>query len=184
MSLPIPIGKSLRKIFGIREGSINEEKMIPLQCHSENIFLDAYYKVSNEILRRAQKQLGLPREEVILRKLIPQDLGLKQPLSSFNLKKGLNKKVIETTSEKRFMAINGFTIPKNCSISQIQIWRAGEKIRHWHIEGFEGTYFFDDPFLIDMNQLLQIDMYSEIKKKQKLIFHGSVTEERGTTINP
>ncbi len=151
---------------------------------SESIFLDAYNKASNEIIRRAHEQLDLSREKLILRGLIPQDLGLKKPFYKFNFEKGLNKNVIKTTPKRRFITINGFTIPKNCSISQIIVWRGGGKIRHWHIEGFEGTYFLDDPFLIDMNQSLRIDMYSESKKIQKLIFHGSVTEERGRTINP
>lgn len=180
MSLTIPIGKSMRKVFGIKE-PIEEEKRF---YASEKIFLDAYNKACIEILGRAQRRWKLPRENVILRRLISQDLGLKEPFYKFNFKKGLNKNVIKTTPKRIFIAVNGFTIPKNCSISQIIVWREGRKIRHWHIEGFEGTYFLDDPFLINEGELLRIDMYSESKKKQKLIFHGAITEERGGTINP
>ena len=175
MGLPIPIGEHLKQKFNIRETRFYK---------SEEIFLNAYNMASNEILRRIREQLKLPEEEIILRSLIPQDLELEKPLSNFNLEKGWNKDVIEIIPKRRFIAINGLTIPKTCSISQIIIWRGKNKVRHWHIEGFKGTYLFDDPFLIDMNQLLKIDMYSESKKKQKLIFHGSVTEERGKTINP
>ncbi len=181
MSLLIPIGKSLRKIFDIKGKPIIEKQRF---YTSEGIFLDAYNKASNEILRRAIYDLEVPREEVILRRLISQDLGIKEPFYKFNFKKGLNKNIIKIIPKRRFIAINGFTIPKNCSISQIIVWREGKKVRHWHIEGFEGTYFVDDPFLVDMNQSLRIDMYSESKKIQKLIFHGSITEERGNTLNP
>jgi len=179
MSLPIPVGEELKE--KVKENFNIREKRF---YRSEAVFLDAYNKASCEILRRIYKQLKIHREDVILRRLIPQDLGLEKPLSNFNLEKGWNKDVIKTIPKRRFIAINGLTIPKNCSISQIIIWRGKNKIRHWHIEGFNGTYFFDDPFLIDMNQLLKIGMYSESKKKQKLIFHGSVVEELGRTINP
>ncbi|GAG99757.1 unnamed protein product, partial [marine sediment metagenome] len=37
--------------------------------------LDARNKCCNEVLRRAQEQLGLPREEIILRPLRPEDIG-------------------------------------------------------------------------------------------------------------
>ncbi len=175
MSLPIPIGKNVKEKFNIRDERFYE---------SESIFLNAYNKACLEILRRIEEQLKLPREEIILRRLISQDLGLKEPFYKFNFEKGLNKNIIKTTPKRRFLAVNGFTIPKNCSISQIIVWRGGKKTRHWHVEGFEGTYFLDDPFLVNMDQSLRIDMYSESKKTQKLIFHGSITEERGRTINP
>lgn len=175
MSLPIPVGEHIKEKFNIGDTRFYK---------SEEVFLDAFHMASNVMLRRIYEQLKIPREEVILRNLIPQDLELEKPLYKFNLEKGWNKKIISIIPKRRFIAINGLTIPKNCSISQMIIWRGMDKIRYWHIEGFEGTYFFADPFLIDMNQLLKIDMYSESKKKQKLIFHGSVTEERGKTINP
>ena len=38
--------------------------------------LDAYNKCCNELLRRAQEQLGLPREQLIMRDLRSDDLGI------------------------------------------------------------------------------------------------------------
>ena len=166
--------------------------------------LDARNKCCNEVLRRAQQQLGLPREEIILRPLRPEDIGIRidgnlVPKFKFSLTNTLDWNTLittETIADNRFVCISGVFTEHDTPtrIHQIKITRAGSDARIWNVQRVavqdDKQMFVDDPIIIDQNTQLTITAYNGLLTTtsastwEEFGFIGCVAEKRGMVINP
>jgi len=156
--------------------------------------LDAYNKCCNELLRRAQDQLGLPREELILRDLRSDDLGVTGKWKfSITTTSGWNTLVnTYTIADNRFICISGmFTEETTPLIHSIKITRAGSVSRWWNVQRValqdDNELHVDDPIIVDQNQQITIEGYNGLTSTDathEFGFIGCVAEKRGLVINP
>jgi len=163
--------------------------------------LDAYNKCCNEILRRAQEQLGLPREEIILRDLRSDDLGVIGKWKfAVTLTYGWNNLVTTySIADNRFICISGIfteagaytTIGTPPTIHSIRITRAGSVARWWNVQRVglqdDNEMHIDDPIIVDQNNTITIEGYNALTATattEELGFIGCVAEKRGMVINP
>ena len=161
--------------------------------------LDARNKCCNEVLRRAQEQLGLPREEIILRPLRPEDIGY----TSAKFKKAISTTLgwntlvnTYTVADNRFVCISGVFTEESTPtrIHQIKINRAGSDARFWQVQRValqdNNEMHVDDPIIIDQNTQLTITAYNGLLTTtgsntwEEFGFIGCVAEKRGMLINP
>ena len=156
--------------------------------------LDAYNKCCNELLRRAQEQLGLPREEIILRDLRSDDLGRTGKwYFSVTTTAGWNT-LINTyeIADNRFICISGmFTEQSTPVIHSIRITRAGSVARWWNVQRVglqdDNELHIDDPIIVDQGQTITIEGYDGLtttSTTEEFGFIGCVAEKRGLIINP
>jgi len=161
--------------------------------------LDARNKCCNEVLRRAQEQLGLPREEIILRSLRPEDIGYSAPKFKNSLTTTLGWNSLITTytiTDNRFVCISGVFTEESTPtrVHQIKINRAGSDARIWNVQRVaiveDNQMHVDDPIIIDQNTQLTITGYNGpltttgTSTWEEFGFIGCVAEKRGMTINP
>ena len=163
--------------------------------------LDAYNKCCNEVLRRAQEQLGLPREELILRPLRPDDVGItgKWKFGSTVITTTLGWNTLVNTYtmvDNRFICISGVFTEESTpvKIHQIRITRAGSVAREWNVQRVamqdDHELHVDDPIIIDQNTNLTIEGYNGLlttcgtNTYEEFGFIGCVAEKRGMLINP
>jgi hypothetical protein len=156
--------------------------------------LDAYNKCCNEILRRAQEQMGLPREEIILRDLRSDDLGVTGKWKfSVTTTAGWNNLVCTySISDNRFICISGiFTEMTVPNVHSIRITRAGSVARWWNVQRIalqdDNEMHIDDPIIVDQNQTITIEGYNGMTTTtttEEIGFIGCVAEKRGLVINP
>ncbi len=156
--------------------------------------LDAYNKCCTEILRRAQEQLGLPREEIILRDLRPDDLGVTAKWG-FTVATSLGWNTLvntDTIDDNMFVCISGiFTEESTPTVHSIRITRAGSVSRWWNVQRVglqdDNEMHIDDPIIIDQNTTVTIEGYNArttTTTDEEIGFIGCVAEKRGMTINP
>jgi len=156
--------------------------------------LDAYNKCCNEVLRRAQEQLGLPREEIILRDLRSDDLGVTGKWKfSVTSTSGWNTLVnTYEIADNRFICISGmFTEMATPAVHSIRITRAGSVARWWNVQRIalqdDNEMHFDDPIIVDQGQTITIEGYNGLTATttaEELGFIGCIAEKRGLVINP
>ena len=156
--------------------------------------LDAYNKCCNEILKRAQDQLGLPREEIILRDLRSDDLGVTGKWKfSCTSTAGWNTLVATyPITDNRFICISGiFTEMSTPVVHTIKITRAGSVARWWNVQRVglqdDNEMHIDDPIIVDQNQTITIEGYNGLTSThtaEEIGFIGCVAEKRGMLINP
>jgi len=169
----------------------------------KGIALDATNKCCNEILKRAQEQLGLPREEIILRPLRPEDIGWNPLGVTPKFKVGLattlgwnNLVATYTIADNRFVCITGVFTEESTPtrIHQIKINRAGSDARIWNVQRVslqdDHEMHVDDPIIIDQNTQLTITGYNGLLTTtgtstwEEFGMIGCVAEKRGMLINP
>lgn len=156
--------------------------------------LDAYNKCCNELLRRAQEQLGLPREEIILRDLRSDDLGVTGKWHFAVASTLAWNTLINTYSiaDNRFICISGiFTEMSTPTVHSIRITRAGSVARWWNVQRVglqdDNEMHIDDPIIVDQNQTITIEGYDGLTTtatSEEIGFIGCVAEKRGLVINP
>ncbi len=156
--------------------------------------LDAYNKCCNEILRRCQEQLGLPREEIILRDLRSDDLGVTGKWKfAVTGTSGWNNLVnTYTVVDNRFICISGiFTEESTPAVHSVRITRAGSVARWWNVQRVglqdDNEMHVDDPIIVDQNQTITIEGYNALTAtttEEEIGFMGCVAEKRGLVINP
>jgi len=153
--------------------------------------LAALTTLTKEVKRIATTQLKVSENEIVTRPLRPEDLGLTNPVWTFNITSAnaWNTLINYTVKSDRFIAINGvlYQISGTPVITQLRITRAGQKKRYWHIQGIEYTenqaMFFDDPVIIEQNTPITIEGYATgTSSDEKLCFFGVVAERKGILI--
>jgi len=154
--------------------------------------LEAYRKMVSALYSKAEKELKLRREELVLRPLRPEDIGLPTPVWTFNIATANAwNTMIDNVSiaDNRFVGINGILYGESGTgvVVQIEIKRAGEVKRYWQVQDVnfleDATIFYDDPITIDQNQTISVRGYATaVDSDLRLSFLGAVVEKKGLLI--
>ncbi|MCD6138676.1 MAG: hypothetical protein J7J91_08970 [Deltaproteobacteria bacterium] len=153
--------------------------------------LDAWRATQRILVARAMKELKLGRDEIVVRDLIPQDLGLSTPVFTFNISStGWNTIVNETAiADNRFISINGILLGESGTsvVTQLKVTRAGQDVRYWHIQDINymesPIVYFDDPITVDQNTTITIKAYATATDSDwRCTFLGKVVERKGLLV--
>lgn len=172
--------------------------------------LEAYREMVSNLKTKAMQELGLGPSDIVVRPLIPNDLGV--GASSPDYRVGLTALTWTTIinaasiSDSRFVGINGVALTANSTIlptlavgadvknivgnaEQIRITRKGSVARYWQVKpiiGFKNMVgYVDDPIIIDQNTTITIEGLSRLASSiAGLDLIGAVAEKRGLLINP
>ena len=165
----------------------------------EGIPLGAYGLMVKDLRSKAEKELQIGPDKVVVRDLRPEDIGLTRGrFSSTMVTLASWNKIINTytISDNKFIGISGVfyaRISGTQAATQLRITRAGSVARYWNIQGINITEnaqrFFDDPVIVDQNQTLTIEAFvpgvkANTSKAEDLILMGAVAERKGILINP
>jgi len=150
--------------------------------------LEIYGKLVMELKRRSLRELR--EEEIIVRPLRPEDLGLGTPEWTFNIITTTWNVMINTTiADLTWIGIYGilYAISNTQAVSQLEIVSMGNNERYWQIQGCNFTenssFFFDDPVIIDQNTNITINGYGVANgATEKICFLGVVVEKKGILI--
>jgi len=136
-----------------------------------------------QAIQLAMQQLGLPQEELTVRSLIPQDLGL--TTWSLNLAAvGWNNGVINTNvADNRFLCITGVSYAGTAA-EQIRVRVGASTVAQFsiqHVPGITTTHYIDiAPVLAQQNLPISVDVYaSAISATDEVILSGTTVEKRG-----
>jgi len=139
-----------------------------------------------QLVQMAMKQLNLPRDDIVVRGLLPQDLGLTS--WNFNLTGAPGWTAIVNTpvADNRFIALTSATVT-NTNVGDIEI-TAGASVREiWNMMAagattLAPTFVDSTPSIVQQNQTISIRAYTLAAAAQPIIFGGIVVERRGLTI--
>lgn len=155
----------------------------------EGFALEAYRDSIKKIVEKAESELKLSRENIVVRMLRPEDLGLSNPVWTFNVSSGWNKIVDTTIGDNRFITINGVMVAETgqCVATQLKITKAGKVVRYWHIQDINflenPVVYFDDPITVDQNTNITIEAYCTGSDNDlRLILLGCVAERSGKLV--
>lgn len=151
--------------------------------------LEAYNAAVQVIRQRAMKELNLSPDQVIVRPMRPDDLGLTAEWTWATGTSAVWATYINaaTVADNRFMAIYGICDATGYA-SQLKINRGGSDARIWNIQAInnftDNIGFVDDPVTLDQNTQVTVQGYATTDGTTKLILVGVVAERRGIIINP
>ncbi|KKM97080.1 hypothetical protein LCGC14_1171710 [marine sediment metagenome] len=160
--------------------------------------LSAYAKMVQELRKRAETELQIRPDQIVVRDLRPEDIGLTQGrFTSTMTTAGAWNKITNTYTviDNRFIGISGVFYAKATgtqAASQLRVNRASSTARYWNIQGINITEnaqrFFDDPVITGQNQILTIEAFvptnANTSKAEDIILMGAVAERKGILINP
>jgi len=172
--------------------------MVSFNLKLEGESLDAYNRMVTELEGKAMTQLGLPRSEIVVRPLRPEDMGFTTPqwacpaIADSATNSWNNIINTYTIADNRFIGVmglhRGFGQGATNAFSQLKITKAGKLARIWNIQAIEdfvgNTAYFSDYFTVDQNNVLTIQGYALVGTTDKMVFLGAVAEKRGQTTNP
>ena len=135
----------------------------------------------------AQKQLGLPIEELTVRSLIPQDLGLTTWSLNLANTNAWNNGVINTVvADNRFLCITGVSYA-GTSAESVRVRVGASTVANFNIERIAGittTHHIDiTPILAQQNLPVSVDVYaSVVSATDNVILVGTTVEKRGMVL--
>ena len=154
--------------------------------------LDARNKIEAALLQKATKELNLSRAELTVRELRPEDLGLSTPEWTHTGTAATWSSIVNahTMADNRFVGIYGVRYAQTGtqSFSQLEITRAGNTVRYYHIQGTayleDQTQYFDDPVTIEQNTTVTIKAYPVTTvTAEKMVLLGLVVEKKGLLVS-
>ena len=164
--------------------------------------LDAYRKMVATLVAKAQKELNLPRDEIVVRDLRPEDIGASSADFYVGTKATDWLALVDnaTISDNRFVGICGVQLQDTAgtnslglevepAISQIKVTRKGAVTRYWVVKpvwSFESRVgYTDEPVTIDQNTTVTIEAWARTASSLKgFTLLGAVAEKRGLLVNP
>jgi len=154
--------------------------------------LEAYRLAVNMAVERAVKELSLRREEIVVRMLRPEDVGLSTPEWTFNLASGdswNNNMVNSTIADGRYVVIAGVMVGESSAqaSTQLRVTSAGKKVRYWQPQNVNYTQdnmmWFTDPIITGQNETLTIDIYAtSADADHQLQLLGATVERKGLLV--
>ncbi len=136
-------------------------------------------------IQLAEQQLGLSKDQLTVRSLLPQDLGLNT--WSFNLAGvGWNTVINTNVGDNRFLCITGVSYDGSAA-EQIRVRVGASTVAHFSIEqvpGITTTHHVDiTPILAQQNLPVVIEAYaSAISATDNVILEGITVEKRGMVL--
>ena len=154
--------------------------------------LQAYNDMVNNLLSRGATQLNLQPKQLVLRSLIPEDVGLSSPVWSFSVTStnAFNTIIDAVIQDNRFIGINGiFYDPSTELISELRLTRMGALKRQWNIQEIpsqdDKVEYVDDPIIVDQTTTLKVEAFNQTTStdgSHEIGFKGAVVEKRGLLI--
>ena len=131
----------------------------------------------------AMKELNLGEEELTVRSLRPEDLGVTGAWSfSIGTVNAWNNILSASLGDNRYLALTGLTYTGS-AITQIRIVAGGSQKEIWNIQAIpamETPRLIDlTPTVIKQNQSISIDVYATATGTESIIFDGIVVEKKG-----
>lgn len=158
----------------------------------EGASLSALKYTNANIKERAMKELGLKEDEIVVRDLRPEDVGLSTPEWTFNIASGTAWNTMidaATISDSRFISIVGIMVMESTDsvVSQLKVTRGGQVKRYWQIQGAnyleDATMYFSDPIIVDQNTSITVEGYGvSTDSAFKCVLIGLVAEKKGLLI--
>ena len=150
--------------------------------------LSAPMTTTDKLIQMASKQLGLPKEELTVRSLIPSDFGL--TTWNFNLSSGNNNIISASVADNRFIALTGLSYPSVASgnaVTELTVNAGARKVEIWpiqHIPDLENPVWEDtSPTIVQQNESVSITAYAtKSATAEPIILQGVVVERRGMTV--
>lgn len=150
--------------------------------------LVVYNTLIKELKRRATRELA--DQDIIIRPLRPEDLGLGTPEWTFNITTTTWNTMINTTvADVTWIGIYGvlYAMSDTQAVTQLKVTSMNEVQRFWQIQGCNytenSTFFFDDPVIIDQNTNILLEGYGVANgSAEKICFLGVVVEKMGLLI--
>lgn len=174
--------------------------------------LDAYRKMVTNLKARAQKELNLTEDEIVVRQLRPADLyagDASTPDYNIGLTTTTWTNIVnaQTIADNRFVGINGFMVRNSGTapvlgagilaitawtpaVEQVRITRKGSVARYYVVKAipvFESQIgYTDEPVTIDQNTTVTIEGLARLGSSISTTFDilGAVVEKKGLLINP
>lgn len=142
--------------------------------------------VTAELLERASKQLNIPKSELVVRSLTPEDLGMGTKAFGFDVGVGANTIVNSTIADNRFIAIAGVAYA-GTAIDQVDINAGGSARAVFNLMPVfvkqTPIAYTPEPVIIEQNQGLTITAHANaVSTNESLGFLGVVVEKRGLVI--
>lgn len=144
------------------------------------------YSLEDRLLSIASRQLGIPTSELVVRSLIPSDIGT--TTYNFPLNAGWNTIANTAVADNRFIALTGVTYGGATPVAtEIRIQAGGRVAEYWNIQNLPllqtPTFTDTSPTIVQQNQLLLIQVYATgASASENINFSGIVVERRGMTI--
>ena len=151
--------------------------------------LEAYNAAVQTIRQRAMKELNLGPDQIVVRPMRPDDVGLTAEWTWATGTSAAWATYINaaTVADNRFMAIYGVQDGLSYA-SQLKVNRGGSDARIWNIQAVNNFInnigYFDDPVTLDQNTQVTITGWATTSGTSKLVLIGVVAERRGIVINP
>ncbi len=152
--------------------------------------LEAYNRATQIIKAKAMEELNLPENQIIVRPMRPDDLGLTAEWTWNTGTSAADATYINaaTVADNRFMAIYGVQDAEGFA-SQLKINRGGSDARIWNIQAINNFInnigYFDDPVTLEQNTSVTITGFATTNDANyELVLIGVVAERRGIVINP
>ncbi|GAF87967.1 unnamed protein product, partial [marine sediment metagenome] len=134
----------------------------------------------------AMKELNLGEEELTIRSLRPEDLGVTGAWS-FNIgsANAWNNIISNYLGDNRFLMLTGVTYTGS-AITQVRMVLGGSTKEIWTIQAIpamETPRYVDlTPTIIKQNQMISIDVYATTTGTESLVFDGVVIEKKGLVL--
>ena len=142
----------------------------------------------SNLLAIASQQLGIPQNELIMRSLRPEDIGLTTSFAFTSTAANTWENWVSTTiADNTFIALTGVAY-SGTTFRQMRIQAGARYVEYWplsFISGLESQLWFDSsPPIVEQNQPLVIDIISTAAATEYPALMGTVVEKRGLVIAP
>jgi hypothetical protein len=155
--------------------------------------LHARNEAKKKNINSAVTELKIPENELIVRQLRPEDIGLSPTIAgewTFSLSAGNNTIVdSKNIADNRFVSIYGVRIAQSAAQVSVQakITRENQDKRFWPLQGVsltrDSTFYYDDPVTIRQNTPITIVVSANgTNTAEKLVFLGDVVERKGILV--
>ena len=153
--------------------------------------LNAYNNALSLAVKKALSEFKVSsQDQLVIRELRPQDLGLPNGVWSFTTTANAETTIIDTNVNKgRIIVINGvfYPISGTQAITQLTVTSGSGVARIWTIQGISylenETAYFVDPLTIKQNNPITIQAYATAASTDEpLVLLGTVVELKGMVI--
>ena len=141
-----------------------------------------------DIMAMAEQQLGLPRSELVMRGLRPEDLNLTTSWNFTSTAANTWENWFSTSvADNTFIVIQGVSYG-GTNFAQLRVSAAASTSAYFNLSFIAGLqsqlYYATVPVTAQQNQLIMGEVISKAVATESTNLMGTVIEKRGITINP
>lgn len=151
--------------------------------------VDAVKQLDQALISAASNQLKVGREDLTVRDLRPQDVGLGTSEWTFSVTAATSTNVVGTSiASGRWLGVYGVRYAgATQSVSELKVTKEGKDVRYWNVQGTaflqDQTIYFTDPVTVKELATLTIAAYPvTTNTAEKMILLGRVVEKKGLLV--